>query len=128
MRKPAKIIAIASTAALLAGSIAFSNTAIAADDAKAADPVARGKLIAQDTKKGNCVACHAYEGASLPGNIGPMIGGWLKQKYKDKAALRAQIWDATKVNPTSMMPPFGRQAVLSEAEIDDVTEWVWSLK
>jgi len=128
MRKPAKIIAIASTAALLAGSIAFTNTAIAADDAKAADPVARGKLIAQDTKKGNCVACHAYEGASLPGNIGPMIGGWLKQKYKDKAALRAQIWDATKVNPISMMPPFGRQAVLSEAEIDDVTEWVWSLK
>lgn len=128
MRKPAKIIAIASTAALLAGSIAFTNIATAADDAKAADPVARGKAVAEDRKKGNCVACHAYEGASLAGNIGPMIGGWLKQKYKDKAALRAQIFDASKANPITLMPPFGRHAILSDAEINDVTEWVWSLQ
>ena len=128
MRKTAKFIAIASAAVLLAGSFAFMNTAIAADEAKAADPVARGKAVAEDRRKGNCYACHAYEGASLPGNIGPMIGGWLKQKYKDKAALRAQIWDSTKTNPLTMMPPFGRNAILSEAEIDDVTEWVWSLK
>jgi L-cysteine S-thiosulfotransferase len=128
MRKTAKIIAIASTAALFAGSIAITNIATAADDTKAADPVARGKTVAEDRQKGNCTACHAYEGASLPGNIGPMIGGWLKQKYKDKAALRAQIWDASKANPTTLMPPFGRNAILSEAEVDDVTEWVWSLK
>ncbi|MBI3561916.1 MAG: sulfur oxidation c-type cytochrome SoxX [Gammaproteobacteria bacterium] len=128
MRKTAKFITAASAAALLLGSLSLVNTATAADNTQADDPITRGKAVAEDRAKGNCFSCHAYEGANLPGNIGPMLGGWLKQKYKDKAALRAQIWDATKANPNSLMPPFGRHQLLSEKEIDDVTEWVWSMK
>lgn len=128
MRKSAISVAAASTAALLLGSLAIVQPVFAAEEAKPTDPVARGKAVAENRTKGNCASCHAYEGVSSPGNIGPMIGGWLKQKYKDKAALRAQIWDATKTNPHSMMPPFGKYGIVSEAEIDDLTEWVWSLK
>ena len=127
MRKTANII-VAAGATLLVGSLTLATVAVAADDAKPADPIARGKAVAEDRAKGNCFSCHAYDGANMPGNIGPMLGNWLQQKYKDKAALRAQIWDSSKANPHTLMPPFGRHHILSEAEIDDVTEWVWSLK
>jgi sulfur-oxidizing protein SoxX len=51
----------------------------------------------------------------------------MKARYPDKAKLRAQIWDATVKNPHSAMPPFGKHKALTEAEIDAVTEWVYSL-
>lgn len=127
MRKSAIIITAASTALLL-GSLTVVTTVIAAEPAKPADPVSLGKTVAEDRTKGNCVACHAYEGASMPGTIAPPLGNWLQQKYKDKKALRDQIWDATKANPNSRMIPYGKHQILTEAEIDAVTEWTWSLK
>ncbi len=66
------------------------------------------------------------EGGDLPGNIGPPLVA-MKARFPDKAKLRAQIWDSTKNNPNSMMPPFGRHAILTEAEIDKVVEFVYSL-
>jgi sulfur-oxidizing protein SoxX len=51
----------------------------------------------------------------------------MKARFPEKAKLRAQIWDATKANPNSMMPPFGKHEVLSDKEIDAITEWVWTL-
>jgi len=121
MRNPAKLITAASSIAVLLGSMAFTVPGIAV----AAD-AANGKKIAEDRKKGNCFTCHDYEGAHLPGNIGPPLVA-MKARFPDKAKLRAQIWDATKANPNSMMPPFGKHEALSEQEIDDVTEWVWTL-
>ncbi len=128
MRKSAIIITAASTALLLIGSLTTTSIVSAAEPEKPASPVTLGKAVAEDRTKGNCVSCHAYEGASMPGTIAPPLGNWLQQKYKDKAALRIQIWDATKVNPNSRMIPYGKHQVLTEAEIDLVTEWAWSLK
>ncbi len=124
MRNPAKLIAAASSIAVLLGSLALTapGVAVAADDAL----VAKGKKIAENRKKGNCFACHDYKGAHLPGNVGPPLVA-MKARFPDKAKLRAQIWDATKANPNTMMPPFGRHEILSEKEIDAVTEWVWTL-
>ena len=51
----------------------------------------------------------------------------MKARFPDKAKLRAQIWDATKANPNTIMPPFGRQQVLSEGEIDKIVEYVYTL-
>jgi sulfur-oxidizing protein SoxX len=51
----------------------------------------------------------------------------MKARFPDKAKLRAQIYDATKNNPNSIMPPFGRHEILSDKEIDAVTEWVYTL-
>ena len=91
-----------------------------------ADAVAEGKKIALDRKKGNCMTCHIMGDATLPGNIGPPLIA-MKARYPDKAKLRAQIWDATAKNPLSMMPPFGLHRILSEKEIDLVTEYVHTL-
>ncbi len=99
---------------------------ITAQAAAAEDPVSAGKKIAFDRKKGNCLACHQIEGGTLMGNIGPPLMA-MKQRYPDKAKLRAQIWDATKNNPRTIMPPFGKHRILSDKEIDLVTEFIHSL-
>ncbi|MFV1973484.1 MAG: sulfur oxidation c-type cytochrome SoxX [Thiohalobacterales bacterium] len=94
--------------------------------AAGATAVEKGKAVAVNRKKGNCLACHAMEDGTLPGNIGPPLVA-MKARYPDKAKLRAQIWDATAPNPNSIMPPFGRHRLLSEEEIDQITEYVYTL-
>jgi|MGYP001548748522 sulfur-oxidizing protein SoxX len=105
---------------LLLGSIAPAS----AEEAKTV--AEKGKEVAFDRKKGNCLACHAMDDGSLPGNIGPPLVS-MKLRFPDKDVLRAQIWDATVRNPNSIMPPFGRHKMLSEEEIDWITEYVYGL-
>ena len=92
----------------------------------AADDISDGKKTAFDRKKGNCLACHVIAGGSLPGNIGPPLIA-MKGRFPDKADLRAQIWDSTVANPNTIMPPFGKHRILSEKEVDLVTEFIYSL-
>jgi sulfur-oxidizing protein SoxX len=51
----------------------------------------------------------------------------MKLRFPDKAALRAQIWDSTTKNPNTIMPPFGRHNMLTEEQIDLITDYVYSL-
>jgi sulfur-oxidizing protein SoxX len=91
-----------------------------------ADAVADGKKVAFDRKKGNCLACHAIAGGSLPGNIGPPLIA-MKARFPEKAKLREQIWDSTAANPNTIMPPFGKHRILTEKEVDLVTEFIYTL-
>jgi sulfur-oxidizing protein SoxX len=91
-----------------------------------ADDIAKGKEVAFDRRKGNCLACHMMSDGALPGNIGPPLIA-MKARYPDKAKLREQIWDATIANPNTIMPPFGKHRILTEKEVDLVTEFVYSL-
>jgi sulfur-oxidizing protein SoxX len=88
--------------------------------------VSEGKAIALDRKKGNCLSCHVIEDEPLPGNAGPPLF-MMRTRYPDKAKLRAQIWDPTALNSQTIMPPFGRHRILTEEEIDKVTEYIHSL-
>lgn len=90
------------------------------------DNVTVGGCLAQDQKFGNCLACHLIPGGTLPGNVGPPLIG-MQQRFPDKAKLRAQIWDATVANPHSVMPPFGRNKILSESQIDKIVEFLYTL-
>lgn len=76
-------------------------------------------------KAGNCLACHMIPGGNLPGNIGPPLLA-MKARYPDKAKLREQIWDATIKNPNSIMPPFGKHEILTEKQIDQVTNYIYT--
>jgi sulfur-oxidizing protein SoxX len=76
-------------------------------------------------KAGNCLACHMIPGGNLPGTIGPPLLA-MKARYPDKAVLRAQIWDATIKNPDSIMPPFGKHEILTEKQVDQVTNYIYS--
>jgi sulfur-oxidizing protein SoxX len=91
-----------------------------------ADAVKQGKEIAWSRTKGNCLTCHMVEGGQQVGNVGPPLVA-MKARYPNKADLRAQIWDPTKRNPMTSMPPFGRNHILTEEEIDLVTEYIHSL-
>ena len=105
---------------LLAGFVLSASTFAIADD------IEKGKAISFDRKKGNCLTCHAMEGGELAGNWGPPLIA-MKARYPNKADLRAQIYDATKRNPMTSMPPFGRNGILTDEEIDLVVEFVHSL-
>lgn len=85
-----------------------------------------GKAIAFDRNKGNCLSCHVIADGELPGDIGPPLVN-LRQRYPDKARLRAQVYDATVNNPNTMMPPFGRHRILSDAEIDQIVDYLFTL-
>lgn len=76
-------------------------------------------------KAGNCLACHMIPGGNLPGNIGPPLLA-MKARFPNKADLRAQIWDATEKNPNTIMPPFGKHGVLTEKQIDQVTNYIYT--
>jgi sulfur-oxidizing protein SoxX len=123
MRIPAMLTSVtgAVTAALI--TLLMSSQVVLADEAAT---IAAGKKIAFDRKLGNCLACHQIEGGELPGNIGPALVD-MKQRFPDKAKLRAQIWDSNRNNPNSIMPPFGRHQILTESEIDKVVEFIYSL-
>jgi sulfur-oxidizing protein SoxX len=89
----------------------------------------RGKEIAFDRSKGNCLACHGFPAvpdALQTGNSGPPIIA-MQARFPEKGILRAKIWDATASSSTSFMPPFGKHQVLSEEEIDKVVDFVHSL-
>ncbi len=87
---------------------------------------ADGKTIAFDRSKGNCLACHVIAGGDSPGNIGPELKN-MKERYPDKTLLRKRIWDETSFIPSSVMPPFGKHKILTEMEIDQVVDFIYSL-
>jgi sulfur-oxidizing protein SoxX len=88
--------------------------------------VEKGKEIAWNRKKGNCLTCHSMAGGKLTGNIGPPLIN-MKARFPDKAKLRAKIWDIADTNPNTIMPRFGKYMVLTPGEVDLVTEYVWNL-
>ena len=122
MRKTAKLISTATSAAILLGCLALAP----ATSVVAASATEEGKKLAFNRKKGNCLACHAIKGGQLAGDIGPPLIA-MKARFPDKAKMRAQIWDSTRNNPNTTMPPFGRHKILSESDIDKITEYIYAL-
>ena len=98
-------------------------------NAKAAtrqENIAKGKQIAFENSMGNCLACHMIQDGEMPGNLGPPLLQ-MKQRYPKRGVLRAKIWDATRTNPQSIMPPFGKHGILTNEEVDLVVDYMYSL-
>jgi sulfur-oxidizing protein SoxX len=51
----------------------------------------------------------------------------MKARFPDKNKLREQIWDPTKANPDTAMPPYGKHKILTEQELDKVLDYVYGL-
>jgi L-cysteine S-thiosulfotransferase len=117
----AKLAAIPTLAlALLIGVLA------SACPARAQSGAAEGQKIAFDRGKGNCLTCHQIKGGDLPGTIGPELKD-IKIKYPDRNELIAIITDEAKRNPQTVMPPFGRNRILTETEINAVVDFLQTL-
>ena len=140
MRKSLSLVAAAG-AALLAGNLALMPAASAeaplptdnqCSKNKPTDNVTKGWCVMINRKKGNCLACHDVITKRFPpdfpaaGNIGPPLVS-MKARFPDAAKLRAQIWDPTEINPNSSMLPFGRHKVISEQDIDNIVEFLYTI-
>jgi sulfur-oxidizing protein SoxX len=99
---------------------------IAASPVRAQSAVAEGQKLAFDRGKGNCLTCHDIKGGDLPGSIAPALKD-LKSKYPDRNDLVAIVTDETKRNPLTMMPPFGRNRILTEQEINAIVDFLQTL-
>jgi sulfur-oxidizing protein SoxX len=106
--------------ALLCSALACSSPA------GAQSAVAEGQKLAFDRGKGNCLTCHVIKGGDLPGTIGPELID-IKKKYPNRDELAAIVFDETKRNPLTVMPPFGRNRILTETEINAVVDFLQTL-
>lgn len=91
--------------------------------AHAQSSAAEGQKLAFDRAKGNCLSCHEIKGGDLPGSIGPPLRD-IKSKYPDRADLVAILTDETRRNPLTAMPPFGRNRILTEQEINAIVDFL----
>ncbi len=94
--------------------------------ALAQSSIDEGKRLAFDRTKGNCLSCHEIRGGDLPGSIGPPLKD-IKSKYPDRNDLIAILTDETKRNPQTAMPPFGRNRILTEQEIEAIVDFLQTL-
>jgi len=117
---------VLSLAVLLAFSLVPMGYSTSSHADASADVIAEGKDLTENRRKGNCLSCHLIGDGVFPGTHGPPLI-FMKQRFPDKAKLRARIWDATAANPNSMMPPFGRHGILTDEEIDKITEYIYTL-
>jgi sulfur-oxidizing protein SoxX len=106
--------------ALTLGALAFAGPA------QAQSAVDEGRKLAFDRGKGNCLTCHVIKGGDLPGTIGPELVD-IKSKYPKREDLVAIITDETLRNPLTVMPPFGRNRILTEKEINAVVDFLQTL-
>jgi len=116
--RPVLIPAIA--VALLIGAAASAGPACAQSAA------AEGQKLAFDRGKGNCLTCHEIKGGDLPGTIGPPLKD-IKSKFPDRNELVAILTDETKRNPLTVMPPFGRNRILTDQEINAIVDFLQTL-
>jgi sulfur-oxidizing protein SoxX len=118
-----QIAAIAASGALI-GTVLVLGTA-ARSQSSAQSSVADGAKLAFDRNKGNCLTCHVIEGGDAPGNVGPPLAD-MKARLPDRKELFAIIFDETKRNPQTVMPPFGRNLILTNEEINSIIDFLYS--
>jgi sulfur-oxidizing protein SoxX len=124
MGESTKVVAVACSLAVLAGGLSLTvpQTASAAD----AETIKKGKEVAVDRRKGNCLACHMMDDGEAPGNIGPPLVA-MKARFPDPAKLRAQIYNPMSNNPNTRMPPYGLYGIVSDDEIDAIVAYLYTL-
>ena len=102
--------------------------------------IERGKKIFI-SRKVNCLSCHEAPiiEEKFQGNFGPPLGGIGSRYNKDE--LRLRVIDSKSVNPNSIMPSYFKKikfertpreflnrTILSAQEVEDLVEYLYSLK
>jgi len=73
----------------------------------------------------HCEQCHEIKGISDFGNVGPSLLD-VKSRYPDRKDVVAIVNDETKRNPQTVMPPFGRNLILTKQEIDTIVDYLYN--
>lgn len=85
----------------------------------------KGQQLAFSRSKGNCLTCHVIKGGDSPGNVGPELSN-MKARFPDRKELVAIVSDETKRNPQTVMPPFKRNLILTDQEIEDIVDFLYT--
>jgi L-cysteine S-thiosulfotransferase len=93
--------------------------------AYAESSVSAGQQLAFERSKGNCLTCHVIKGGNSPGDVGPPLMD-MKTRYPDRKQLFAIIYDETKRVQTTVMPPFGRNLLLTDKEINTLIDFLYT--
>jgi sulfur-oxidizing protein SoxX len=93
--------------------------------AHAQTPAMPGQTLAFDRATGNCLTCHDIKGGDAPGNVGPQLAD-MKKRFPDRKELAAIIFDETRRNPQTVMPPFGRNLILTNDEIEAIVDFLYT--
>ncbi|MEA3413833.1 MAG: sulfur oxidation c-type cytochrome SoxX [Pseudomonadota bacterium] len=102
----------------------------------------RGRTVALNRSKGNCLACHQMPipEEDFHGNLAPPLNS-VGARY-DPGQLRARVVDIKQINPNSLMPSFYKhpdnlnrvsekfrgKTVLTAQEVEDVVVYLSTLK
>jgi sulfur-oxidizing protein SoxX len=105
--------------AILLSAVLFGMNAVSAAPSE-------GQQLAFNRSKGNCVTCHAIKGYSDPGNVAPELSD-MKKRFPDRKELVAIISDETKRVEETVMPPFKRNLILTDKEIDAIVDFLYTL-
>jgi sulfur-oxidizing protein SoxX len=93
----------------LSASISGALVALGALVAPAGADTSPGIELMRDSTKGNCSICHLVPGIGLPedaqGTIGPSLEGVGARLSPEE--LSQQVADARRINPNTVMPPYG---------------------
>jgi sulfur-oxidizing protein SoxX len=84
-----------------------------------------GEKLAFERSKGNCLTCHEIKGGPSPGNVGPALNN-MKHRFPKRADLIAIVSDETKRNQQTVMPPFKRNLILNEKEIEAIVDFLYT--
>ena len=98
-------------------------------EAKVKEPIEMDgyKIMSSSAKgHGNCLACHAVPARPdlVAGNMGPPFIG-MKARFPDIAKLKAAIDDQKVFSPQTIMPPLGRNKLLTPEQIDSVAQYIY---
>jgi sulfur-oxidizing protein SoxX len=104
----------------------LASAAVPTMQVQAQSGAADGQRLAFDRAKGNCLSCNEITGGDLAGTIGPALKD-IKSKYPDRNELIAILTDEPKRNPQTAMPPFGRNRILTEQEINAIVDFLQTL-
>jgi len=120
---------------------AFSNDDIPASLSGAKGDPARGRSIVVNRQLGLCLLCHSgpFPEERLQGNLGPDLNG-IGARLSE-AQIRLRVADPSRLNPTTIMPVYFRNAgltrvapafrerpILTAEQIEDVVVFLTTLK
>ncbi len=134
MRKTVQIVLGAVLATVLATGVAqaadykYPSEKDCSEKGFAKDNVTKGACVVVNRRKGNCMACHEMKGLSS-GNIATALVN-MKGRYggeEGKKRLRTQIENPHIANKASVMPPFGRNGILSKDEISQLVDFLLTI-
>ncbi len=85
--------------------------------------ISEGKKLALEF----CVACHQFADTNQAGSLGPPLKS-MKSRFPDRKIIYDIIYDpAAAINAHTMMPPFGRNKLITKEGINKIIDFLYSL-